>query len=87
MENKRIIHLIHADGPGGVETGAKLAKKEFKDNISYEIRFIYNAGDNILVKLKKFLKVTKSLFFVDVTYNFTYFKNFIKENTVDFIYT
>ena len=62
MENKRIIHLIHADGPGGVETGAKLAKKEFKDNISYEIRFIYNAGDNILVKLKKFLKVTKSLF-------------------------
>ena len=62
MENKKIIHLIHADGPGGVETGAKLAKKEFKDNISYEIRFIYNAGDNILVKLKKFLKVTKSLF-------------------------
>ena len=62
MENKKIIHLIHSDGPGGVETGAKLAKKEFKDNINYEIRFIYNAGDNILVKLKKFLKVTKSLF-------------------------
>ena len=62
MENKKIIHLIHSDGPGGVETGAKLAKKEFKDNINYEIRFIYNADDNILVKLKKFLKVTKSLF-------------------------
>jgi len=62
MQNVKIIHLIHCDGPGGVETGAKLAKKEFKGSINYEIRFIYNAGDNILVKLKKFLKVIKSLF-------------------------
>ena len=62
MNDIKIIHLIHSDGPGGVETGAKLAQQEFKNNINYEIRFIYNAGDNIIVKFIKFLKATKLLF-------------------------
>jgi hypothetical protein len=62
MYNIKIIHLIHADGPGGVETGAKLGQQDFKDDISYEIKFIYNTGDNIIVKFIKFLKTTKLLF-------------------------
>jgi len=62
MDNIKIIHLIHADGPGGVETGAKLAQQEFKNNINYEIRFIYNADDNIIIKFIKFLKTTKLLY-------------------------
>ena len=62
MNNIKIIHLIHFDAPGGVETGAKLAQQEFKNNINYEIKFIYNANDNIIVKFIKFLKATKLLF-------------------------
>ena len=62
QEKKKIIHLIHADGPGGVETGAKLAQQEFIDNISYEIKFIYRTGDNVITKFKKFINVIINLF-------------------------
>ena len=59
---KKIVHLIPQDAPGGVEIGAKLAQQEFKNNINYEIRFIWNKGDNIIVKFIKSLKATKLLF-------------------------
>ena len=49
MNDIKIIHLIHADGPGGVETGAKLAQQEFK-------KILFNkfiTGYFVLVKIKK----------------------------------
>ena len=61
MKNTRIIHLLHADGPGGIEVGAKLGKQELKKYINYEIRYIYNSKDKVITRLVKFTKVTRLL--------------------------
>ena len=59
---KKVIHLIHADGPGGIEVGAKLAQQELKKYVDYEIKYIHHESDNAIVRLIKFAKVTKLLF-------------------------
>ena len=62
MQNTKIIHLIHCDGPGGIETGAKLGQQELKKYIDYEIKYIFDSNDKIFTRLIKFIKVTKLLF-------------------------
>ena len=62
MKNTKIIHLLHADGPGGIEVGAKLGKQELKKYIDYEIRYIYHSKDKLITRLVKFTKVTRLLF-------------------------
>ena len=45
MKSKKkieVLHLIHVDVKGGIEVGAKIAQKEFKNKISYKVKFIYN---------------------------------------------
>ncbi len=51
MKNKKIIHLLHADGNGGIEVGAKLGKQELKKYINYEIRYIYHSKDKLITRL------------------------------------
>jgi len=45
MKVTKVIHLIHADAPGGIEVGAKLGQQELKKYINYEIKYIYNSKD------------------------------------------
>ena len=40
MKDAKIIHLLHADGPGGIEVGVKLGQQELKKYINYEIKYI-----------------------------------------------
>ena len=53
MKNIKIIHLLHADGPGGIEVGAKLGEQELKKYINYEIKYIFNSEDKVITRLVK----------------------------------
>ena len=61
MKNIKIIHLLHADGPGGIEVGAKLGEQELKKYINYEIKYIFNSEDKVITRLVKSIKVTRLL--------------------------
>ena len=69
-QNKKIIHIIHANINGGIEVGALKAEKYFKDNLNYKVNFIFNLNDGVILKIKKSIK----LYFI--------LKKKINENTI-----
>ena len=56
-QNKKIIHVIHANISGGIEVGALKAEKYFKDNLNYKVNFIFNLNDGAILKIKKSIKL------------------------------
>ena len=52
-QNKKIIHIIHANINGGIEVGALKAEKYLKDNLNYKVNFIFNLNDGAILKIKK----------------------------------
>ena len=69
-QNKKIIHIIHANINGGIEVGALKAEKYFKDNLNYKVNFIFNLNDSGILKIKKSIK----LYFI--------LKKKVNENTI-----
>ncbi len=69
-QNKKIIHIIHANINGGIEVGALKAEKYLKDNLNYKVNFIFNLNDGAILKIKKSIK----LYFI--------LKKKINENTI-----
>jgi len=61
LKNKKILHLINCNTKGGVEVGALKAKKEFRSDVDYNVKFIYNKKDTNFSKIIKAYKLIKNI--------------------------
>lgn len=58
----KVIHLLHSDGRGGIEIGAKLGSKVLKKNSNYNVKYIFNLKDNFILRITKSFKTLITLF-------------------------